>query len=382
VIQLSAEEIRRYVRHILLPEVGLEGQGRLKEAKVLCVGAGGLGSPLALYLAAAGVGRLGIVDSDVVDESNLQRQILHGTADIGRPKVSSAAASLHEINPLVDLMLHEVHLDSTNALEILRDYDVVADCSDNFPARYLVNDACVLTGKANAYGAVFRFEGQASVLCHPEGPCYRCLYPEPPPPELAPSCVEAGILGILPGTIGLVQATEALKLLLGIGEPLVGRLLLYDALAMRFREMNIRRDPACPACGETRTVTELIDYEGFCGVTEHEALGTVPPELEIEPKELAARLAAGDELFLLDVRTEAESALCRLEGAHLVPVLELAGALDSLDPDQEMIVYCRRGIRSARAVNFLRDKGFRNVRSLRGGLHAWSDEVDSSIPRY
>ncbi len=335
-----------------------------------------------LYLAAAGVGRVGIVDSDVVDESNLQRQVLHGTSDIGKAKVRSAAETLHETNPLVDVVLHEVHLDSTNALDILRDYDVVADCSDNFPTRYLVNDACVLTGRANAYGAVFRFEGQASVLCHPEGPCYRCLYPEPPPPELAPSCTEAGILGILPGVIGLVQATEVIKHVVGIGEPLVGRLLLYDALAMRFREMGIQRDPACPACGEKRTVTELIDYEGFCGTTEHEARGTVPPELEIEPKELAACLEAGEDVLLLDVRTPAESGLCRLEGSLLIPLPELAGALDRLDPERETVVYCRVGIRSARAVNFLRDKGFRSVRNLRGGLHAWSEEVDASIPRY
>jgi molybdopterin/thiamine biosynthesis adenylyltransferase/rhodanese-related sulfurtransferase len=382
VTPFTPEEIRRYVRHLLLPEVGIEGQRRLKEAKVLCVGAGGLGSPLALYLAAAGVGRLGIVDADVVDESNLQRQILHGTSDIGKAKVRSAAETLQETNPLVDLVLHEVHLDSTNALDILRGYDVVADCSDNFPTRYLVNDACVLTEKANAYGAVFRFEGQASVLCHPEGPCYRCLYPEPPPPELAPSCMEAGILGILPGVIGLVQATEVIKHVVGIGEPLVGRLLLYDALAMRFREMRIERDPACPVCGERRTVTELIDYEGFCGTTEHEARGTVPPELEIEPKALATRLEAGEDIFLLDVRTNAENELCGLEGALLIPLRELAGALDRLDLKRETIVYCRRGIRSARAVNFLRDKGFRNVWNLRGGLHAWSDEVDPSIPRY
>ncbi|HMB70000.1 MAG TPA: molybdopterin-synthase adenylyltransferase MoeB, partial [bacterium] len=376
------EEILRYSRHLIMPEVGLKGQERLKDAKVLCVGTGGLGSPLAMYLAAAGVGTIGLVDFDVVDESNLQRQILHGTGDVGKRKVESARETLADVNPNVNVVLHEERLTSENALRILEPYDVVADGTDNFPTRYLVNDACVMLGKPNAYGSIFRFEGQASVFAHGDGPCYRCLYPEPPPPGMVPSCAEGGVLGILPGVIGVIQATEVVKLALGIGEPLVGRLLLYDALEMQFREMKIRRDPACPVCGESPTVKELIDYDQFCGVPDLEERQRVDAEWEIEPTELRARLDNGNDVYLLDVRNPDEFAICRIDGAKLIPLPQLLEGMHQLDSARDIAVYCHSGIRSAQAVNFLRSIGFRRVKNLRGGIDAWSREVDSSVPRY
>jgi len=382
VAQLTREEILRYSRHLIMPEVGLKGQERLKDAKVLCVGTGGLGSPLAMYLAAAGVGTIGLVDFDVVDESNLQRQILHGTGDVGKRKVESARETLADVNPNVNVVLHEERLTSENALRILEPYDVVADGTDNFPTRYLVNDACVMLGKPNAYGSIFRFEGQASVFAHGDGPCYRCLYPEPPPPGMVPSCAEGGVLGILPGVIGVIQATEVVKLALGIGEPLVGRLLLYDALEMQFREMKIRRDPACPVCGESPTVKELIDYDQFCGVPDLEERQRVDAEWEIEPTELRARLDNGNDVYLLDVRNPDEFAICRIDGAKLIPLPQLLEGMHQLDSARDIAVYCHSGIRSAQAVNFLRSIGFRRVKNLRGGIDAWSREVDSSVPRY
>jgi len=376
------EEIRRYSRHLIMPEVGLKGQEKLKDARVLCVGTGGLGSPLAMYVAAAGVGTLGLVDFDEVDASNLHRQILHGTSDVGRPKVQSARETLSEINPHVKLVLHEERLTSRNALSILGDYDVIADGTDNFPTRYLVNDACVMLGKPNAYGSIFRFEGQATVFCHPEGPCYRCLYPEPPPPGLVPSCAEGGVLGILPGLVGVVQATEAVKLVLGVGEPLVGRLLLYDALGMSFREMKVRRDPACPVCGDRPTVTELIDYEEFCGIPDLEEQQRLDAEFEIEPRDLQRRLEAGDPVFLLDVRNPDEHAICALEPSELIPLPRLLDGIHQLDSARDMVVYCHTGIRSAQAVNFLRGVGFSRVKNLRGGIDAWAVQVDPAVPRY
>jgi adenylyltransferase/sulfurtransferase len=380
--QLTREEILRYSRHLIMPEVGLRGQERLKDAKVLCVGTGGLGSPLAMYLAAAGVGTLGLVDFDVVDESNLQRQILHGTGDVGKRKVESARETIADINPNVNVVLHEERLTSENALRILDPYDVVADGTDNFPTRYLVNDACVMLGKPNAYGSIFRFEGQASVFAHRDGPCYRCLYPEPPPPGMVPSCAEGGVLGILPGIIGLIQATEVVKLVLGIGEPLVGRLMLYDALSMQFREMRIRRDPACPVCGENRTVTRLIDYDQFCGVPDLEERQRVDAEWEIDPAALRRRLEDGNDVFLLDVRNPDEFEICRIDGAKLIPLPQLLEGMHQLDSARDVAVYCHTGIRSAQAVNFLRSVGFSRVKNLRGGIDAWSREVDPSVPRY
>jgi adenylyltransferase/sulfurtransferase len=367
-----------------LPEVGVEGQEKLQQGSVACIGAGGLGSPLAMYLAAAGVGTIGIVDFDVVDESNLQRQILHGTSDVGTRKVESARATLAELNPHVRVVVHEERLTSDNALEILGDYDVIADGTDNFATRYLVNDACVMLKKPNAYGSIFRFEGQASVFCAPGSPCYRCLYPEPPPPGLVPSCAEGGVLGILPGVIGTIQATEAVKLLLGIGETLSCRLLLYDALTMRFREMKVRRDPACPVCGDSPTVRELIDYDEFCGVVEAPAPAVSEGELEfdIEPRALADRLARGAGPLVLDVRNPDEFAICRLDAAVLIPLHELPDRAAGLDAGRETVVLCHTGIRSAHAVNFLRGMGFSRVQNLRGGIDAWSTEVDSSVPRY
>ncbi len=378
--KLTHEEILRYSRHLVLPEVGLAGQERLKDGRVLCVGAGGLGSPLALYLAAAGVGTLGVVDFDVVDASNLQRQILHGTEDVGRSKVDSARDAITEVNPNVDVVLHETKLTSANALEILRSYDVIADGTDNFPTRYLVNDACVLLGKPNAYGSIFRFEGQASVFAHEDGPCYRCLYPEPPPPGLVPSCAEGGVLGILPGIVGLIQATEAIKILLGIGDTLVGRLLLYDALSMRFREMRIGKDPDCPVCGRHPTITQLIDYEQFCGAPAED----VPHEdgVELSPQGLDRMRRAGEDLVLLDVRTPHEWEIGRIEGATLIPLGQLERRVEELDPGRTTVVLCHRGIRSARAVDYLRQRGFARALNLAGGIDAWSIDVDPTIPRY
>jgi sulfur-carrier protein adenylyltransferase/sulfurtransferase len=377
-IGLTKPEVYRYSRHLILPEVGVEGQQKLKAASVLLVGAGGLGSPTALYLAAAGVGHLGIVDFDVVDESNLQRQIIHGTSDVGRPKLESAKARINEINPHVDVTTYETRLTSANALEILRGYDVVIDGTDNFATRYLTNDACVLLGIPNVYGSIFRFEGQVSVFATAEGPCYRCLFREPPPPGLVPSCAEGGVLGVLPGTIGTLQATEALKLLLGIGQPLIGRLLLYDALALRFRTLNLRKDPTCPACG-TRTIRELIDYDQFCGVAAEPSADEVP---EIAPRELAARLQRGDDLDLIDVREINEWEFARISSARLVPLATLPSAFSSIDPERDVIVHCKSGARSARAVKQLRSAGFRRVWNLSGGIQRWSQEVDPSVPRY
>ena len=377
---LSPAELRRYGRHLVIPEVGIEGQERLKGGSVLLVGAGGLGSPLALYLAAAGVGRLGLVDFDVVDESNLQRQVLYGEPDVGRGKLEVATERLRQINPHIRLDPHAVKIDSSNAMEILADYQVVVDGSDNFPTRYLVNDACVLSGKPNVYGSIFRFEGQVSVFWGAEGPCYRCLFPEPPPPGLVPSCAEGGVLGILPGVIGALQANEAVKLLLGIGEPMIGRLLLFDALKMSFRELKLKKDPDCPVCSASPTLTELIDYERFCG----EALEEGDPaaaDVDLEVEELADLRRRGRQLTLLDVRLPREHAICRLEGSRLIPIQVLAERWRELDPDAEIVVYCHTGVRSTHATAFLRSHGLR-ARNLRGGIDAWSLRVDPSVPRY
>lgn len=378
---LSNEEIRRYSRHLIMPEVGMAGQKRLKDGSVLLIGTGGLGSPLALYLAAAGVGRIGLVDFDVVDESNLQRQIVHGTSTLGMHKTASAKARLHDINPHVEVTTYDTQITSENAFELLGPYDVIVDGTDNFPTRYLTNDACVMLGKPNIYGSIFRFEGQATVFYPKEGgPCYRCLYPEPPPPGLVPSCAEGGVLGVLPGVIGTIQATEAIKLLMGIGDPLIGRLMLYDALAMRFRELNLRRNPDCPVCGDHPTVTELIDYEQFCGLTPQPA--TSDASYEITPIAVAAWLKRADPPFLLDVREPNEWDIGHLPDATRISVNELAERLNELDTAREMVVYCRSGVRSGRAVELLRGAGFRKVKNMTGGILRWSDEVDPSIPKY
>ena len=380
-VELSNDEIARYSRHLIMPEVALDGQKKLKAAKVLTVGTGGLGSPLALYLAAAGIGTIGIVDFDVVDESNLQRQIIHGTSDVGRPKVESARDKIEDINPNVEVRVHEEALTSENALEIFADYDVIVDGTDNFPTRYLVNDACVLLGKPNVYGSIFRFEGQASVFWAEEGPCYRCLYPEPPPPGLVPSCAEGGVLGILPGAIGVVQATEAVKLILGIGEPLVGRLLLYDALAMSFREMKLRKDPGCPVCGENPTVTELIDYEEFCGIPQANAVAQENGVPEITVKELKQKMDDGEPINVLDVREPHEYEVANI-GVKLVPLGELPRRLAEFDQNGNFAIHCKTGARSANAVKLLQDAGFGNVYNVKGGITAWSEEVDPSVPKY
>ena len=380
-IDLSNEEIARYSRHLIMPEVALEGQKKLKAAKVLTVGTGGLGSPLALYLAAAGVGTIGIVDFDVVDESNLQRQIIHGTSDIGRPKVESAYDKLKDINPNVEVRVHEEALTSENAFEIFEDYDVIVDGTDNFPTRYLVNDACVLLNKPNVYGSIFRFEGQASVFYAEEGPCYRCLYPEPPPPGLVPSCAEGGVLGILPGAIGTIQATETVKLLLGIGEPLIGRLLLYDALGMSFREMKLRKDPNCPVCGENPTVTELIDYQEFCGIPQANAAEKANGVPEITVNELKQKLDNSEDINVLDVREPHEYEVANI-GVRLIPLGELPQRLAELEQDDILAIHCKTGARSARAVKLLQDAGFENVYNVKGGITAWSEEIDPSVPKY
>lgn len=380
-VDFSREEILRYSRHLIMPEVGLQGQLRLKRSKVLLIGAGGLGSPAAMYLAAAGVGRIGLVDFDVVDLTNLQRQVIHGAADVGRSKLDSAAESILAINPHVGVEKHEVVLSSENALGILGKYDVVVDGTDNFPTRYLVNDACVMLGKPNVYGSIFRFDGQASVLAHPDGPCYRCLYPEPPPPGLVPSCAEGGVLGILPGVIGLIQATEAVKLLLGSGEPLVGRLLLYDALAMRFRELAIRRDPACPVCGDNPSVTELIDYQEFCGVPGHGSIA-VKVDDEITVGELKAIRDEAQPHVLIDVREPHEWEINRIEGALLMPLSDLPERVDELNTADSLVVYCLSGVRSAEACRFLRAAGFGRVRNVTGGIRAWVEQVDPTLANY
>jgi adenylyltransferase/sulfurtransferase len=368
---------------LILPEVGVEGQRKLKAARVLCVGTGGLGSPLALYLAAAGVGTLGLVDFDVVDASNLQRQIIHSTADIGRKKLDSAEEKLKALNPALNVVKHDTLLSSANALDILKDYDVVADGTDNFPTRYLVNDACVLLGKPNAYGSIFRFEGQASVFATKDGPCYRCLYPEPPPPGLVPSCAEGGVLGILPGLIGVIQATEAIKLILGIGEPLIGRLLLVDALKMRFRQLKLRKNPECPVCGTHPTVTHLIDYQQFCGL---EAASEAPKSVkngipQLSVKDLKRRIDAGENLFILDVREPFEYQIANI-GGKLIPHNEVPQRIGEIDRNQEIIVQCKSGGRSQRIAEFLKQSGYPNVTNLAGGILAWSDEVDPRVPKY
>jgi sulfur-carrier protein adenylyltransferase/sulfurtransferase len=381
--ELTQDDLTRYSRHLILPEVGEEGQRKLKGARVLCVGTGGLGSPLALYLAAAGVGTLGLVDFDVVDASNLQRQIIHSTADIGRKKLDSAEEKVKALNPAINVVKHETMLSSANALDILKDYDVVADGADNFPTRYLVNDACVLLGKPNAYGSIFRFEGQASVFAAKDGPCYRCLYPEPPPPSLVPSCAEGGVLGILPGLIGVIQATEALKLILGIGEPLIGRLLLVDSLKMRFRELKLGKNPECPMCGAHPTITKLIDYEKFCGIEpatkeEHAMKNGIP---QLSATELKRRMDAGEKLFILDVREPFEYRIANI-GGKLIPQNEVPQRLAEIDRDREIIVQCKSGGRSQRIAEFLKQSGYPKVANLSGGILAWSDQIDSSLPKY
>ena len=377
--ELSREEIARYSRHLIMPEVTIEGQRKLKQGSVLLVGAGGLGSPAALYLAAAGVGRLGILDFDVVDESNLQRQILHDTSWIGKPKLDSAKARLNGLNPHVVVETHPTALDSSNALQILAGYDVIVDGTDNFETRYLTNDACYLLKKPNVYGSIFRFEGQASVFWPDRGPCYRCLYPEPPPPGLVPSCAEGGVLGILPGVVGGIQATEALKILLGIGEPLVGRLLLYDALGMRFEELKLRRDPKCPLCGENPTIKELQDYAAFCGIGRGEEAEAVE---EIAAAELKRRLDAGDPLEVIDVREPHEFAIAKIPGTRLIPLGTLSEHLHELDTARTYVVHCKSGARSAKAIGQLRRVGFKRLLNLKGGILAWSKEVDPSVPTY
>jgi sulfur-carrier protein adenylyltransferase/sulfurtransferase len=384
---LSRDELRRYSRHLTLPEFGVEGQEKLKAASVLIIGAGGLGAPLGLYLAAAGVGTLGIVDFDVVEESNLQRQVIHATAGVGGPKAASAARRIAELNPFVRTVLHEERLTSANAIDVVRAYDVVVDGTDNFPTRYLTNDACVLLGKPLVYGSVYRFEGQASLFDAKIGPCYRCLFPEPPPPGSVPSCEEGGVLGVLPGLIGMIQATETIKRIAGIGESLAGRLLVFDALEMRFRELRLRKDPACPVCGPHPTVTGLIDYEAFCGVAKsgaERANGATVDEhgVDITPKELKAKLDRKDRFELVDVREEYEIDIAALPYTKWIPLRELGDRVRELDPTAETVVYCRSGSRSANAVEFLRRNGFTNARNLEGGILRWSDDVDPKVEKY
>ena len=381
--ELTTDDLSRYSRHLILPEVGMEGQQKLKAARVLCVGTGGLGSPLALYLTAAGIGTLGLVDFDVVDASNLQRQIIHSTKDIGRSKLDSAEEKLKALNPAIDIVKHNTMLSSANALDILKDYDIVADGTDNFPTRYLVNDACVLLGKPNAYGSIFRFEGQASVFATEHGPCYRCLYPEPPPPGLVPSCAEGGVLGILPGLVGVIQATEVIKLILGKGEPLIGRLLLVDALNMRFRELKLRKNPDCPVCGTHPTLTALIDYQQFCGIApetpQEKIVKNGIPQLTV--KELKRRIDAGEDVQLIDVREPYEFQIAQI-GGKLIPQNDVPNRLAEIDRDREVIVHCRSGARSQRIAEFLQQAGYPNVVNLAGGILAWSDEIDPSVQKY
>ncbi len=377
---LTNDEIQRYSRHLIMPEVGMEGQLKLKAARVLCIGAGGLGSPLALYLGAAGAGTLGIVDFDVVDYTNLQRQIIHTTADVGRKKLDSAAEKLKAINPYINLRTFDTRLSSANALELFREFDIIADGTDNFPTRYLVNDACVLTGKPNVYGSIFRFEGQASVFATEDGPCYRCLYPEPPPPGLVPSCAEGGVLGILPGLVGVIQATETIKLILGQGDPLIGRLLLVDALGMKFRELKLRKSPDCPVCGKNPTVKELIDYNEFCGIRGEEApVATDVPAMTVE--ELKQQLDSKKDLFILDVREPHEYQICNLNG-YLIPLGDLPKRVHELDSSRDIVAHCRSGVRSGKAVTFLRQAGFKKVHNLTGGILAWADKIDPKMPKY
>ncbi|MGC1463863.1 MAG: molybdopterin-synthase adenylyltransferase MoeB [Terracidiphilus sp.] len=381
--ELTTDDLSRYSRHLILPEVGMEGQQRLKAARVLCVGTGGLGSPLAFYLTAAGIGTLGLVDFDVVDASNLQRQIIHSTKDIGRKKLDSAEEKLLALNPALNVVKHETMLTSANALDILKDYDIVADGTDNFPTRYLVNDACVLLGKPNVYGSIFRFEGQASVFATETGPCYRCLYPEPPPPGLVPSCAEGGVLGILPGLVGVIQATEVIKLILGKGDSLAGRLLLVDALNMRFRELKLRKNPECPVCGANPTVTQLIDYQQFCGIKpeskEEKALKNGIPQLSV--KDLKRRIDAGEDVFVLDVREPYEYQIANI-GGRLIPQNDVPQRLGEIDRDREIVVQCRSGARSQRIAEFLAQNGYTKVANLAGGILAWADEIDPKMQKY
>ena len=378
---LTNEEILRYSRHLIMPEVGMDGQLKLKGAKVLLIGTGGLGAPLGLYLTAAGVGKVGLVDFDVVDFTNLQRQVTFGTSDVGKAKTEAAKARLTNLNPDVEITTYETRLTSENALEIFKDYDVIVDGTDNFPTRYLVNDACILLGKPNVYGSIFRFEGQVTVFGMPDGPCYRCLYPEPPPPGLVPSCAEGGVLGVLPGIIGSLQAMETIKLLIGRGESLVGRLLLFDALALKFRELKLRKNPNCPMCGTHRKITRLIDYNEFCGIRGEEADEVDLHVPEITCGDLKQRLDRGDDLFILDVREPHEYQICNLKG-HLIPLGELPRRVHELDSSNEIVAHCRSGKRSAEAVDFLRKAGFKKIHNLRGGILSWSTEVDPTVPRY
>jgi molybdopterin/thiamine biosynthesis adenylyltransferase/rhodanese-related sulfurtransferase len=377
---LSQEEIRRYSRHLIMPEVGMEGQRRLKAARVLMIGGGGLGSPIGLYLAAAGVGTLGLVEFDTVDESNLHRQVLYGRSDVGRPKLDAALGRLHEVNPLIRLVPHNTRLDSSNALGLFKDYDIVVDGTDNFPTRYLVNDACVMTGKPNVYGSIFRFEGQVSIFWGQKGPCYRCLFPEPPPPGLVPSCAEGGVLGVLPGIIGALQANEVIKLIIGEGETMIGRLLLFDALRMRFRELKLKKDPNCPVCSEHPTQTGLIDYEQFCGIEPEPVSPSA--DFDIQVQELKAWQDQGRDFTILDVRNPQEYDIAHIEGSKLIPLHELPDRLGELDPAASMAVLCHHGPRSGQAVRFLRQMGFARARNLAGGIERWSSQIDPSVPRY
>jgi sulfur-carrier protein adenylyltransferase/sulfurtransferase len=380
---LSNDEIRRYSRHLILPEVGLAGQKKICSTSVLCIGAGGLGSPIAMYLAAAGIGKIGLVDFDTVDFSNLQRQIIHGTEDVGRPKTDSAKETINSINPNVEVVIHKTRISSENALEIIAPYDVVVDGTDNFPTRYLTNDACVLLKKANAYGSIFRFEGQASVFApHLGGPCYRCLYPEPPPPGMVPSCAEGGVLGVLPGIIGCIQATEILKLALGKGSSLIGRLLLFNALDMKFRELKLRRDPQCPLCGDNPTITKLIDYEQFCGIMPESAESAANPD-EVTVQEMKKALDdLKSNIKVIDVREPDEYQIAHIIGVPLIPLSVLEKRFTELDPNQQIYIHCKSGIRSMKALRFLREQGYKYVKSVKGGISAWSDEIDASVPKY
>jgi adenylyltransferase/sulfurtransferase len=381
-MELNNEEIRRYSRHLILPEVGLAGQKKIKATSVLCIGAGGLGSPIAMYLAAAGIGKIGIVDFDTVDYSNLQRQILHTDADVGRSKAESAKETIHGINPNVEVIIHNTRISSENALDLIRPYDIVVDGTDNFPTRYLTNDACVLLKKPNVYGSIFRFEGQASVFApHLGGPCYRCLYPEPPPPGMVPSCAEGGVLGVLPGIIGCIQTTEILKLALGKGTPLTGRLVLFNALDMKFRELKLRRDPACPICGDHPTIKELIDYETFCGIVpEPENVGN-PDEVTVQDMKQALDNPSLN-IKVVDVREPDEYEIAKVDGVPLLPLSQLNERFTELDPNQQYYLHCKAGVRSMKALTFLRQQGFKYVKSVKGGITAWSDEIDRNVPRY
>jgi adenylyltransferase/sulfurtransferase len=382
-MQLNNDEIRRYSRHLILPEVGLAGQKKICSTSVVCIGAGGLGSPIAMYLAAAGIGKIGVVDFDSVDFSNLQRQIIHGTSDVGRPKCESARDTIHRINPNVDVVLHNATLNSANALDILAQYDIVVDGTDNFPTRYLTNDACVLLKKPNVYGSIFRFEGQASVFApHLNGPCYRCLYPEPPPPGMVPSCAEGGVLGVLPGIIGCIQATEILKLALGKGSSLIGRLLLFNALEMKFRELRLRPDPQCPLCGENPTITKLIDYQQFCGIVPEPAVPIANPD-EVTVQEMKRALDDPNlGIKVIDVREPDEFQIARVNGVPLYPLSVLPQRFTELDPNQHLYIHCKSGARSMKALHFLRGQGFKYLKSVKGGINAWSDEIDHAVPKY